>query len=902
MYWKRIEFIRHSGFMDEKWYMKRYPDVARSGLDPVVHYVKYGEAWGRMPSRFFDPRYYVSTYPDVAQSGESPLIHYLMHGIHEDRLPASKITLNAAESAQMKSRRTKKKQQQRIKDLVARAYNLEFSNVAIPELETIARDESGLARQFALWELGLWYAGQQAPSAQENAVAFFQAYIESTQEEAAQVAAKKLLSQLHARLGQLEEGRHVLASVPASLRDDDWLLGHLNLATTSQARLELLSSMYQQHGLEGVRFKPEHSQVDAPASFYERVTADTQGVSPSNTLVSVIIPAYNAATMLPTALESLLAQSHQALEILVSDDASTDDTVAVAKRFAAQDSRVRVLTTATNEGPYAARNRALDECRGEFVTTHDADDWSHPRKIEIQVAHLKAHSDVIANCSSQIRLREDGGIYLRPKSTTFLLMNLSSLMFRRGPVGEALGYWDKVRFAADSEFLARLRQVFGEQAVVTLGGAPLCFQRQAAGSLTADSDFGYLGYKTGARKEYDESAAYWRKRAGESTAPLRYGKEGAERQFARPSPMLPDKGASRTHFDVIIASDFRLPGGTSHSNIEEIKAQRHFGLRTGLLNLLRYDLNPGRTINESVRDLVDGENVAFIVAGERVTCDHLVIRHPPVVQHLQDRLPQVEAARISVIVNQPPKREYSETGATLYDIPTCNRHILQAFGKEARWYPIGPLVRASLHDHHASELAGVDLADEDWVNIINVDEWQRPAHTVHGAPIRIGRHSRDQYVKWPESAQVLSTLYPEDERFAIHVLGGAQSPTQVLGHLPGNWVVHEFGSLHPAQFLRELDFYVYYTHSDWIEAFGRVMFEAMAVGVPVIIDPKYKPLFGDAAVYARPEEVITVIEAMANDPARYQQQVELALGVVRNLFGYRVHLKRLGLIGKTVSA
>ncbi|MGO3058630.1 MAG: glycosyltransferase [Halomonas sp.] len=893
MYWKRIEFIRHSGFIDEKWYMKRYPDVARSGLDPVVHYVKYGEAWGRMPSRFFDPRYYVNTYPDVAESSESPLMHYLMHGIHEDRLPASKVTLNSAESAQLKSRRAKKKQQQRIKDLVARIYGLEFANVAIPELETIARDENGVARQFALWELGLWYAARQEQSAQESAVTFFKAYIESTQDETAQVAAKKLLSQLYARLGRFEEGSSVLASVPPELRDDDWLLGHLNLASNTQARLELLASLYQQHGLEGVHFKHEQGQAGAATSFYERVYAEASSVSPSSTLVSVIIPAYNAAAMLPTAIESLLSQSHQALEILVSDDASTDDTVAVAKRYAAQDARVRVIMTATNEGPYAARNRALDECRGEFVTTHDADDWSHPRKIETQVAHLEAHADVIANCSSQIRLREDGGIYLRPKSKTFLLMNLSSLMFRRLPVREALGYWDKVRFAADSEFLARLRQVFGKESVVTLGGAPLCFQRQAAGSLTADSDFGYLGYKTGARKEYDESAAYWRKRAGENTAPLCYGKEGAEHQFARPSPMLPDKGVSRTHFDVIIASDFRLPGGTSHSNIEEIKAQRHFGLRTGLLNLPRYDLNPGRTINENVRDMVDGESVSFIVPGERVTCDHLVIRHPPVVQHLQDRLPQVEAARISVIVNQPPKREYSETGATLYDIPTCNRHILQAFGKEARWYPIGPLVRASLHDHHASELAGVDLADEDWVNIINVDEWQRPPHTVQGAPIRIGRHSRDQYVKWPESAEVLARLYPDDERFAIHVLGGAQSPTEVLGHLPDNWVVHEFGSVHPAQFLRDIDFYVYYTHSDWIEAFGRVMFEAMAVGVPVIIDPKYKPLFGPAAVYAHEADVKRTILALAEDPAAYKQQVETATQYVQERFGYPVHQQRL---------
>lgn len=893
MYWKRIEFVRNSGFIDEQWYVKRYSDVAYSGLDPVVHYVKYGEGWGRKPSPYFDPAYYTRTYPDVAASGESPLMHYLLHGQREGRRPALKVSSRSAESAKQNSRRAKKKQQQRIKDLVARIYGLEFSNVAIPELEAIADEEKGFARQFALWELGLWYAGRSEPNAWEKAIVWLNAYNDSTRDDGAKAVSYKLLSQVYARLGRVEEGRAALESIALNARDDDWLLAHLNLAPDESARIEILNQLYRQYSLEELSLADQECLAGPSASFYERVSSSAQSASTSSALVSVIIPAFNAAGTLSTAIESLLAQSHSNLEILVSDDASTDNTVAVAQRYAQRDARIRVITTQVNEGPYAARNRALDQCRGDLVTTHDADDWSHPRKIETQVAHLEAHPQVMANCSSQIRLREDGGIYLRPKSKTFMLMNLSSLMFHREPVLAQLGYWDKVRFAADSEFLARLRRVFGQEAVVVLNGAPLCFQRQAAGSLTADANFGYLGFKTGARKEYDEAAAYARQHVGDDTTALRYSPEGGEHRFPRPQPMLADKGVGRTHFDVIIASDFRLPGGTSHSNIEEIKAQRHFGLRTGLLNLPRYDLNPGRLINENVRALVDGEQIAFIVAGERVTCDHLVIRHPPVVQHLQDRLPHVEAKRISVIVNQPPKREYSETGATLYDIPTCSRHIVQAFDKEARWYPIGPLVRASLHDHHASELTGIDLAEEDWVNIINIEEWKRSSHQVQGSPIRIGRHSRDQYVKWPESSDVLKMLYPEDDRFSIHVLGGAQAPAEVLGRLPNNWVVHEFGSVHPAEFLKDLDFYVYYTHSDWIEAFGRVMFEAMAVGVPVVIDPKYRPLFGPAAIYAEAAEAEQTVLALANDPLAYQRQVETATQYVQERFGYPVHQQRL---------
>ncbi len=64
------------------------------------------------------------------------------------------------------------------------------------------------------------------------------------------------------------------------------------------------------------------------------------------------------------------------------------------------------------------------------------------------------------------------------------------------------------------------------------------------------------------------------------------------------------------------------------SNAEEIKAQKQYGLRTGLIQMSRYDFNSAKSINPKIRELIDGQQVQMIVYGERVSCDLLIVRHP----------------------------------------------------------------------------------------------------------------------------------------------------------------------------------------------------------------------------------------------------------------------------------
>ncbi|MFG1428759.1 glycosyltransferase [Roseixanthobacter glucoisosaccharinicivorans] len=82
---KRLE---QSNLFDPVYYLRRYPDVAAAGIDPLTHYLDHGAAAGRDPNPVFQTRWYVTQYPDVTKLGENPLLHYLLHGSKEGRRPS----------------------------------------------------------------------------------------------------------------------------------------------------------------------------------------------------------------------------------------------------------------------------------------------------------------------------------------------------------------------------------------------------------------------------------------------------------------------------------------------------------------------------------------------------------------------------------------------------------------------------------------------------------------------------------------------------------------------------------------------------------------------------------------------------------------------------------------------
>lgn len=107
---------------------------------------------------------------------------------------------------------------------------------------------------------------------------------------------------------------------------------------------------------------------------------------------SVVIPVYNGASTITRAVESVLSQTFKPLEIIVVDDASTDETVSLLERtFSGQ---VKIVRLRSNEGSAAARNAGMDVATGAYIAFLDADDAWHPEKLYITNAILSEHPGV----------------------------------------------------------------------------------------------------------------------------------------------------------------------------------------------------------------------------------------------------------------------------------------------------------------------------------------------------------------------------------------------------------------------------------------------------------------------------------------------------------------------------
>lgn len=341
------------------------------------------------------------------------------------------------------------------------------------------------------------------------------------------------------------------------------------------------------------------------------------------------------------------------------------------------------------------------------------------------------------------------------------------------------------------------------------------------------------------------------------------------------------EGPRRSRLDVVVVSHFGLPGGNTSAITADIQAYLELGLSVGLVHHPVFDWRIDAPISERVLQLVDGERVRLLGAHDEVECELAVVRLPTVLAKPLESRPAVIARSTVVIANQTPYRFYGPDGPReqAWNIADVEASVRDWLGPHT-WYAGGPAVQRILERHHAEAFSGLELADEPWNECIDPAHWRQEKRRAGDGRIRIGRHSRDHRVKWPEHASVLRQCYPEADGFEIHVLGGAETPRRMLGRLPSNWTVHQFGAVASSEFLAGIDVFSYYIASDGAEAFGRAPLEAMAAGVPVIMDQVFEPTFADAALYRAPEDVASTARRLMDDPDWYASRQQAAWAFV----------------------
>lgn len=597
-------------------------------------------------------------------------------------------------------------------------------------------------------------------------------------------------------------------------------------------------------------------------------------------LVTVIVPTFNGAARIRTALGSLLGQSWRSLEIIVVDDGSNADNLAELREIVSDYDSVRLIELGENRGAYVARNRGLEEAAGDFITVHDDDDWSHPQKIQAQMADLLRNSSQVANMSRHVRASEALHFTRINNNPSFSQPNFSSLLFRKHVIDE-VGTWDDVNRGADAEFRDRLVLANGGP-ISVVGSAPLSFTRTHAGSLTSTEIS--RGYIDPSRLFYQAAYQDAHQRAVESGAPL------SSLEFARPLSMMP--GLRRRHLgtvDVAYVTDFRFPGGTTALTLAEIAAAARSGLRVGMVHLESPLNAPTSPITPRALELAVAENVDVLSLNDDVRASTVIVRHPTVLQFADVLSSRMEVGRVWVIANNPPILR-DGTGA-VYEPEKCLKNAERIFGAPATLVPETGVTRSLLEPLFAD----TKLSGFDWPGFVTDGSQEQGIRRPdpHRRPV-LGRHSRDSALKWPDSTDEIVNLYTSNDVYDSAILGGIDSlPADAQQTLLARARVHPFGAVPVSEFLRGVDFWAYYHSSQLIESFGMAAVEAMAAGLVVFLPPYMEGTFGPGAIYAEPAEVRALVEEYWNEPGIYEQQARRAIQTVADRFSERAFLGRL---------
>ena len=564
--------------------------------------------------------------------------------------------------------------------------------------------------------------------------------------------------------------------------------------------------------------------------------------------VTVVITSWKPDACLLPAVKSIVRQTWRNLEILLIDDASPLEFLPVLEQAAALDPRIRLIRQERNGGTYLARNRGMAEATGEYFTVHDSDDWAHPQRIERQMRAMLADARLVSTLSHCLRV--DDQLAFNQPGYLPRRENASSLLYRLAPVRERVGDYDASRKGADTEFALRLAAAFEPRSQSILADT-LAIIRRRPGSLSREEFKG--GWRHPSRSAYRRAYEAWHAAIPEGGS-WRVDAAGG-RTFRAPIRFEVDQHApqveARRHVDVAYALDLRARARIEPRLLDELAALREEGARVALLHM-ESPWNGGvaavEAFDPDVERLLASGDVQEILYTDAVAVGRLVVRDPAILQLPQPRPSGLQVGELVVT--------HSPSQAGTYAFQDCSRHAYRMFGAVPAW----------------RDAAGFtpDPGPAAWPFVISPGRWRVPRESAPARPPRVGSAS----VGW-EPRRLAGDSGPwrsfvgSPVELRLRVSGVNDGLPALYEPCEGLAFEIEQAADRPARlYFATLDFYLpgagkprQGAELDWAV-------EALASACVLVLDPRWQPVFGDAALYCETAEAASVVQAAWGDPAR----------------------------------
>jgi glycosyltransferase involved in cell wall biosynthesis len=299
-----------------------------------------------------------------------------------------------------------------------------------------------------------------------------------------------------------------------------------------------------------------------------------------------------------------------------------------------------VIEQPKNAGAYPARNRGLKEATGDLITTHDADDWSHPQKLEQQILLLREHPNAQGVILNWVRATDElhFTINWRP-SDRIVHYSHSSFMLRRSAV-EKIGQWDEVRIGADTEYIWRTQHHFGKEAIVHgESGVPFAFALDDAGSLTRTKATHVSTVYYGLRQIYREICRWYHRQQLDPTEKTRI-----------PRAMTSKDTQQRT-FDQLVVADFTRKR-SADALLQDLKTE----LNDISLALLHWPLfsKRGKRFCDSYFELLHNDLAEPVVFGESLSVNKVYVANAELLLSMVVATPEFDSVKQVVLMHPQP--------------------------------------------------------------------------------------------------------------------------------------------------------------------------------------------------------------------------------------------------------